>query len=119
MSKGRLQDADVPANYVAQLSSHKNLQSLDSHKSASSLLHQQEMSLILSRSEQMECTTNTTTSNELAISTASGTTTKPSALISPPSTPGVASAMGLFYGATIGNIEGCSFTSENRRNATY
>ena len=32
-------DADVPGNYVTQLSGHKNLKSLDSSKSAS-LLHQ-------------------------------------------------------------------------------
>lgn len=52
-SIGRLLDADVPFNYVAQLSGHKNLKSLDSYKSAS-LLHQRKMSLVLSRSEHME-----------------------------------------------------------------
>ena len=46
-SIGRLLDADVPANYVAQLSGHKNLKSLDSYKSAS-LLRQRKISLVLS-----------------------------------------------------------------------
>jgi integrase len=32
----RLMAADIPENYVAQLSGHKNLKSLDSYKSASS-----------------------------------------------------------------------------------
>ena len=31
----RLMDAEVPVNYVAQLSGHKNLKSLDSYKTAS------------------------------------------------------------------------------------
>jgi len=31
----RLMDADLPENYVAQLSGHKNLKSLDAYKSAS------------------------------------------------------------------------------------
>ena len=107
-SIGRLLDADVPANYVAQLSGHKNLKSLDSYKSAS-LLHQRKMSLVLSRSKHMEHTTSTTTSNELAVSTASASTTKPNSSVYPPDTPGAASAKGLFSGATIGKIEGCSF----------
>ena len=44
----RLMDADVPENYVAQLSGHKNLKSLDSYKTASDD-HQRKMSLTLSR----------------------------------------------------------------------
>ncbi len=31
----RLMDADIPSNYVAQSSGHKNLKSLDSYKTAS------------------------------------------------------------------------------------
>ena len=79
-STGRLLDADVPANYVAQLSGHKNLKSLNSYKSAS-LPHQRKISLVLSRSEHMEHTTSTTTSNKLEISTASASTTKPNASV--------------------------------------
>ena len=40
-------DAEVPVNYVAQLSGHKNLKSLDSYKTASDE-HQRKMSLVLS-----------------------------------------------------------------------
>ncbi|XP_044178600.1 uncharacterized protein LOC122960461 [Acropora millepora] len=45
----RLMDAEVPVNYGAQLSGHKNLKSLDSYKVAS-IDHQRHMSLVLSRS---------------------------------------------------------------------
>ena len=44
----RLMDTDVPENYVAQLSGHKNLKSLDSYKTATDD-HQRKMSLTLSR----------------------------------------------------------------------
>ena len=47
-SVGRLLEADVQPNFVAQLSGHKNLKSLDSYHSAS-LKRQREMSAILSR----------------------------------------------------------------------
>ena len=44
----RLMDAEVPSvHYVAQLSRHKNLKSLDSYKTASDE-HQRKMSLVLS-----------------------------------------------------------------------
>ena len=43
----RLMDAEVPVNYVAQLSGHKNLKSLDSYKTASDE-QQPKMSLVLS-----------------------------------------------------------------------
>ena len=45
----RLLESDVPENYVAQLSGHNNLKSLDSYKTAS-IQHQRRMSLALSRS---------------------------------------------------------------------
>jgi hypothetical protein len=44
-----LMNADIPTNYVAQLSGHKNLKSLDSYKTASRD-HQRKMSNVLSRS---------------------------------------------------------------------
>ena len=44
----RLLDADNPENFVAQLSGHKNTESLQSYKSASST-HQKRMSLTLCR----------------------------------------------------------------------
>ena len=52
--------ADIPENFVAQLSGHKNLKSLDSYKSASTA-HQRNMSLVLSRSA---ISTSATSSNE-------------------------------------------------------
>ena len=39
-------DAEVPVNYVAQLSGHKNLKSLETYKTASDE-HQRKMSLVL------------------------------------------------------------------------
>ena len=47
-SVGRLLEADVQSNFVAQLSGHKNLKSLDSYHSAS-LKRQREMSAVLNR----------------------------------------------------------------------
>ena len=44
----RLMEANVPTNYVAQLSGHRNLKSLDSYKTAS-IVHQRKMSCILGR----------------------------------------------------------------------
>ena len=49
-------DPDIPENFVAQLSGHKNLKSLDSYKSASTA-HQRKMSLVLSRSTPPCCAT--------------------------------------------------------------
>ena len=46
----RLLDADVPENFVAQLSGHKSMESLQSYKSASTK-HQKRMSLTLSRAD--------------------------------------------------------------------
>ena len=108
-SIGCLLDADVPSNYVAQLSGQKNLKSLDSYTSAS-LNHQRKISLVLSRSEHVQHNTSTTTREEIEASTASASKTKPNALLNSPVTPETASAKGLFSGATIGKIEGCSST---------
>ena len=47
-SVGRLLEADVQTNFVAQLSGHKNLKSLDSYHSASLKRHR-EMSTVLNR----------------------------------------------------------------------
>ena len=52
----RLMDADIPENFVAQLSGLKNLKSLDSYKSASTA-HQQKMLLVLSHSTPPSCST--------------------------------------------------------------
>ena len=59
----RLMDAEVPVNYVAKLSGHRNLKSLDSYKAASAD-HQLKMSLILSRSGQESTQTSTVSVHE-------------------------------------------------------
>ena len=55
---GRLLDANTPKNFVAQLSGHKRLESLQSYKSANEN-HQRQMSVILSRSAQPTSADNT------------------------------------------------------------
>ena len=52
-SIGRLLDANTPETFVAQLSGHKNLQSLQSYKSANEH-HQRQMSYVLSGSSQSQ-----------------------------------------------------------------
>ena len=53
----RLMDAEVRFNYVAQLSGHKNLKSLDSYKTASDD-HQRKMSLPLSSGTKSPISSN-------------------------------------------------------------
>lgn len=89
----RLLDSDVPENYVAQLSGHRNLKSLDSYKSAS-IQHQRRMSLSLSRS--------TTTSEFQAAGNAKTTTQVESSSVT--ATKEAQSA--VFQGT---NFQNCSF----------
>ena len=98
----RLLDEDVPDNFVAQLSGHRSLKSLNAYKSASHE-RQRRMSLALSRSG----------SNQLAsISTHTETTTRPitsvtsveSATFNP-----VQMGSGFFSGATIESFNNCTF----------
>ena len=91
----RLMDAEVSLNYVAQLSGHRNLKSLDSYKAASAD-HQRKMSLILSRSGQESIQTSTVSVYENA--------TLPANL------PKDVSKLEVFSGACIGKIEGYTFT---------
>ena len=63
----RLLDSDVPENYVAQLSGHRNLKSLYSYKSAS-IQHQRRMSLALGHSttsSELQGVDNTQTPTEV------------------------------------------------------
>ena len=53
----RLMEAEVPFNYVAQLSGHKNLKSLDSYKTPSDD-HQRKMSLLLSSGTKSPISSN-------------------------------------------------------------
>ena len=105
-SISRLMDADVPVNYVAQLSGHKNLKSLDSYKTAS-ISHQRKMSLVLSRTSQQQSMRSSSTST---VSTTEEN--KALSLTAQPVVPSTSQPLplGIFSGASIGKIEGCSFT---------
>jgi integrase len=107
-SISRLLDANTPENFVAQLSGHKNLQSLQSYKSASEN-HQRQMSYILSGEIQnnhqiTQASTNSQqslSSNQLSLrqtnSLAVNNASSPTALDS------------IFSGANISSISGCQF----------
>ena len=102
----RLMDAEVSVNYVAQLSGHKDLKSLDSYKVAS-VDHQRHMSLVLSRStNEASHGPSSTPPTSLMVETtqinkiSSSTVTKSATDLT----------SGLFSGASIQRIEGCSFT---------
>ena len=58
-------DAEIPVNYVAQLSGHKNLKSLDSYKTASDD-HQRKMSLLLSSETKSPISSNDAPLNQAA-----------------------------------------------------
>ena len=90
----RLMDADAPENYVAQLSGHKNLKSLDSYKTASDD-HQCKMSLTLSR---------TYTSVMPSSSSSGKEETKKE---KQPAAVGDVLSSGLFSGSTV--LKGCTF----------
>ena len=61
----RLMDAEIPVNYVAQLSGHKNLKSLDSYKTASDD-HQRKMSLLISSETKSPISSNDAPLNQAA-----------------------------------------------------
>ena len=91
-----LMDAEVPVNYVAQLSGHRNLKKLRFLPKAASVEHQRKMSLTLSRSGE-HCAQSSTVSSLHESSTF-------------PVNPKDVNKPGVFSGACIGKIEGCSFT---------
>ena len=96
----RLMDADIPENYVAQLSGHKNLKSLDSYKSASTA-HQRKMSFVLSRSGGSSSATNQApiqpNESQYSLQQQNLSYSNQSAV------------EGMLSGATIQKIEGCHF----------
>ena len=100
----RLMDAEVPVNYVAQLSGHKNLKRLDSYKAAS-VERQRKMSFILSRSGSGEQGTSSSESH-LVLKSSIVPVNLPKA-VSPNESYQPA---GVFTGTCIDKIEGCSFT---------
>ena len=93
-SISRLLDANVPENFVAQLSGLKNLQSLSNYKSAS-ITHQRIMSDTLSRQQNVSYTQSQQSlfQSRCEMSSTSTSTQSPS----------------LFPGATIGSINNCVF----------
>ncbi|KAK3743014.1 hypothetical protein QZH41_019612 [Actinostola sp. cb2023] len=97
----RLMDAGIPENYVAQLSGHKNLKSLDAYKSASTS-HQRQMSMVLSRSSTSNATNTQSTSSTQAMSTTSLSVQGEEDVIK-------SACGGVFSSATIGKFEGCTF----------
>ena len=84
--------ADLPQNYVVQLSGHKNLKSLDAYKSASQC-HQRRMSMVLSRSTGNSGIPAAKMS-EVLVQRQEASTSR---------------TEGFFSGATIGKFEGCTF----------
>ena len=111
----RLLDADVPENFVAQLSGHKSTESLQSYKSTSAK-HQKRMSLTLGRADLFgswdealssvhnqgfEVVTRSTT--DIAASSTTNT------LIDQSSDPLLSSTAPGFTDANIGSISGCTF----------
>ena len=98
----RLLDADVPNNFVAQLSGHRSLKSLDDYKSAL-YEHQRRMSLALSRSSSnrpasISTRTETTTRSNPSVTSVESATFNP-----------VQMGSGFFSGATIGSFNNCTF----------
>ena len=93
----RLMDADLPENYVAQLSGHKNLKSLDAYRSASQS-HQRRMSMVLSRSAATDSAGHSKIQaaemSELSVQRQETSSLK---------------TEGFLSGATIGKFEGCTF----------
>jgi len=107
----RLMDAEVPVNYVGQLNGHKNLKSLDSYKAAS-VEHQRKMSLISSRSSEQS---TPSTVSHLVQESSTVPVNLPKAVNPDKSF----QPAGVFTGACIGKIEGCSFTFHTARYAPY
>ena len=95
-SVGRLLEADVQPNFVAQLSGHKNLKSLDSYHSAS-LKRQQEISTVLNRGPD--------TSAQFEENQVSASTTAQQNVI----TVQQMQPQAIFAGAHIDKFEGCTY----------
>ncbi|XP_031556236.1 uncharacterized protein LOC116292998 [Actinia tenebrosa] len=114
---GRLLDANTPETFVAQLSGHRSLQSLQSHKSANEH-HQRQMSYILSSSSHSQNSKQITappdnssgqliTSSQQSHSSLSFQNTTNSLAVNNSSDP--AALNGVFPGANISSISQCQF----------
>ena len=98
----RLINAGVPENYVAQLSGHKNLKSLDSYKSASAS-DQRKMSLTLSHCPTTSQVSNPQQQRQL-VSKPTIMSQKQDISINKRS-----ALDGMFAGANMDKIQNCSF----------
>ena len=116
-SIGRLLDANTPETFVAQLSGHKNLQSLPSYKSANEH-HQRQASYVLSgsnKSQNAQQITAPLASNSGQLMSSSQQShsqlnlqhTTNSLAVNNASVP--AASNGVFPGANISSISGCQF----------
>ena len=110
----RLLDADIPENFVAQLSGHKSTESLQSYKSASSS-HQRRMSLTLSRApSSSEKSTTVSRVEDLQMASCSSSRNESSiaavnSMMNSNVDPLLSSTAPVFAGANIGSISGCTF----------
>ena len=124
-SISRLLDASTPENFVAQLSGHKNTQSLQSYKSAGEK-HQRQMSYILSRATQeapnlpdsvdlYHLLDNQSSTGQLMISESAPQSSSTNSLAATQATldqhPGKSdvNSRAVFAGANINSISGCQF----------
>ena len=111
----RLLDAEVPENFVAQLSGHKSTESLQSYKSASAK-HQKRMSLTVSRAdvsgsrdEALSSVHNQGSQAVIRSTTDTAASSTATTLIDQSSNPLLSSTAPIFTGANIGSISGCTF----------
>jgi len=110
----RLLDADIPENFVAQLSGHKSTESRQSHKSANST-HRRKMWLTLSRdrsSSEKSTAVSSVEDLQMASCSSSQNTSSSAALNSMMNSsvnPRLCSTAPVFAGANIGSINGCTF----------
>ena len=140
-SISRLLDADIPENYVAQLSGHKSIDNLQSYKSTGQQ-HQRRMSLTLSRSQiqtqanvdqSTSCNPRSSQSAQCMFSSSTKTTnmslmstTQENSLISASNvspalnmTSPQATEVPLFAGSNVYTISGCSFHISVPRSCDY
>ena len=101
-------DEDIPSNYAAQLSGHKNLKSLDSYKTASGI-HQRKISNVLSRSSTSHLQNNGTVPAENQATTSSQCNVSNRVMNYNANSAVTAQVSGLFSGASLGKINGCTF----------
>ena len=103
----RLMDAEVRFNYVAQLSGHKNLKSLDSYKTASDD-HQRKMSLLLSSGTKSPISSNDAPLNQAVKASQHPFKPRQDKQASSGEDPLTGFFLFFFAGSNISKIEGCT-----------